>query len=324
MLNVIEYQGQRVLTTAQIAECYQCKLSRVYNNFQRDKGQFVEGVHYFKLTDDALRHFKRYSAKIGLAIPPAATHFYLWTIQGAALLADLLLNPHAFDELKRVYFNTEARHDANNMRQIIEVEGVRGYNGDDGFVYLDAEDVARGLGFIHYEEKFSPTSGRKNYESIRWERINGYLADFGCPPIHNGDFIPESMFYLLAMKANNETAKKFQLKIANEILPSIRKHGYYSVNEQSASAEQPVIKTINAVDLADLQIQINELREEMEEVKLAFKELAAALNRNADAQLSKRERADKLLEIADRLKDDDTRDKLYLQAANLINGKKLL
>ena len=40
-------------------------------------------------------------------------------------------------------------------------------------------------------------------------------------------YIPEAVFYMLAMKANNDTAKKFQRWIAYEVVPSIRKHGTY-------------------------------------------------------------------------------------------------
>lgn len=56
------------------------------------------------------------------------------------------------------------------------------------------------------------------------------MAKFFPQQVGNGEntrFIPENIFYLLAMKASNEAAKTFQLKIANEILPTIRKHGMY-------------------------------------------------------------------------------------------------
>ena len=61
-----------------------------------------------------------------------------------------------------------------------------------------------------------------------------------------GDYVPEHVVYLLAMKANNDTAKAFQLKIATEILPSIRKYGYY-ISEQAMQGslfpdEEPVKK----------------------------------------------------------------------------------
>lgn len=46
-----------------------------------------------------------------------------------------------------------------------------------------------------------------------------------------GDFIPENIFYRLAMKAKNEAAEKFQAKIADEVIPSIRRHGLYAVDQ---------------------------------------------------------------------------------------------
>ena len=45
------------------------------------------------------------------------------------------------------------------------------------------------------------------------------------------EFIPENIFYRLAMKAKNETAEKFQAKVADEIIPSIRKHGAYMTSD---------------------------------------------------------------------------------------------
>ena len=116
--------------------------------------------------------------------------------------------------------------------QIISVSGVRGYVDASGTVHLNAEDVARGLGFVKIEEKFSTTSGRKIYETVRWERVNGYLKSFGfSQEVAKDDFIPENMFYRLAMKANNEAAQVFQAKVADKILPSIRKTGVYMTTE---------------------------------------------------------------------------------------------
>ena len=47
-------------------------------------------------------------------------------------------------------------------------------------------------------------------------------------------FIPEYTFYRLAMKANNTVANAFQEKISVDILPAIRKNGYYSTKPKSA------------------------------------------------------------------------------------------
>lgn len=89
----------------------------------------------------------------------------------------------------------------------------------DGTAYLKLETVARGLGFTRIA-----ASGN---EVIRWERVDGYLGDFGVPTCGHDDFIPENIFYRLAMKAKNETAEKFQAKVADEIIPEIRRTGGY-------------------------------------------------------------------------------------------------
>lgn len=114
--------------------------------------------------------------------------------------------------------------------EIITVQNVRGYIDATGTAHLNAEDVARGLGFTQTQIK-----GDKEYTSIRWERVNQYLAEFSFPPIVGEDYIPEQIFYLLAMKANNETAKKFQLTIATEILPTLRRTGTYSISPKVAT-----------------------------------------------------------------------------------------
>lgn len=105
---------------------------------------------------------------------------------------------------------------------IITIKGIECYEKD-GTAYLKLETVARGLGFTRIAD-----SGN---EVIRWERVEGYLRDLGVPTCGHDDFIPESVFYRLAMKAKNEAAEAFQAKIADEVIPSIRKHGAYMTPE---------------------------------------------------------------------------------------------
>ena len=109
--------------------------------------------------------------------------------------------------------------------------GVRGYE-EDGVAYLHIEDSARGLGFERTESK-----NGIEYNSIRWERVEGFLAEFGFRPRVGENakphdyYIPENIFYRLCMKAKNDVAEAFQAKVADEIIPSIRKTGSYSVNQ---------------------------------------------------------------------------------------------
>lgn len=105
-----------------------------------------------------------------------------------------------------------------NELHIINIDGIECYEKS-GIAYLKLETVARGLGF---------TDNSKGVEYVRWNTVRQYLKDIGfSQEVAKDDFIPENIFYRLAMKAKNEVAEKFQAKVADEIIPSIRKTGGY-------------------------------------------------------------------------------------------------
>lgn len=121
-----------------------------------------------------------------------------------------------------------------NENSIMSISGVECYEKN-GTAYLKLEAVARGLGFTR-----TAASGN---EVVRWETVRKYLEELGVPTSWHGDsqptgkdglpdFIPENIFYRLAMKAKNETAEKFQAKVADEIIPTIRKTGGYVGNDE--------------------------------------------------------------------------------------------
>ena len=113
------------------------------------------------------------------------------------------------------------------MNDIMNIQGIECYEKD-GTAYLKLETVARGLGF---------TQTKNGVEYVRWETVNGYLEELRFPnKLGKTDFIPENIFYRLAMKAKNEAAEKFQAKIADEVIPSIRKHGAYMTPETLEAA----------------------------------------------------------------------------------------
>ena len=104
------------------------------------------------------------------------------------------------------------------MSNLITINNVRGYIDENGTAHLNLEDVARGLGFME-------TKG----DYVRWQRLDGYLTELKFSTSgERPEFIPENIFYRLAMKAKNETAEHFQAKVADEILPAIRKTGSYN------------------------------------------------------------------------------------------------
>ena len=107
--------------------------------------------------------------------------------------------------------------------EVLNVSGIDCYEKD-GTVYLKLEDVARGLGFT--------TVAKSGNECVRWARVEEYLKEFSFPnKLGKDDFIPENIFYRLAMKAKNEVAEAFQAKVADEVIPSIRKHGAYMTED---------------------------------------------------------------------------------------------
>ena len=113
-----------------------------------------------------------------------------------------------------------------NELEIMTIKGVDCYEKD-GVVYLNIETCARGLGFTKTE-----TKNGTEYTTVRWERVFSFLDEIGFDHKWAKDgYIPENIFYRLAMKAKNAAAEAFQAKIADEVIPSIRKHGAYMTPE---------------------------------------------------------------------------------------------
>lgn len=110
------------------------------------------------------------------------------------------------------------------MSNLITISGVRGFVDEHGIAHLNLEDVSRGLGFIQI---------KNGVEYVRWERVNGYLENMGFPQLVGKEYIPENVFFRLGFKGENEAAQQFQVNVADEILPTIRRTGMYAVKPMS-------------------------------------------------------------------------------------------
>ncbi|MBJ7622922.1 ORF6C domain-containing protein [Weissella confusa] len=121
---------------------------------------------------------------------------------------------------------------------------------ENGQVMFDAETAAIGLGIVD-------TS--KGTKKVRWARVNKYLGLDGitAPQVALGDFITEPQFYKLAIKANNETAERFQDWVTAEVLPSIRKTGGY----QAQTMTEMEIVAASANKLVQQEKQIAQIEE---------------------------------------------------------------
>lgn len=123
---------------------------------------------------------------------------------------------------------------------------VRTLPNPDGSISISAEDAAIGFGW--YQKK-----NGKVYP--RWETLNGYCKDIEFSQlVGKDDYIPESLFYRLGMKASNATAEKFQNWLALDVIPSIRKTGSYEMPKKKQSNER-LASVNNAVKILTPMLQ---------------------------------------------------------------------
>lgn len=158
----------------------------------------------------------------------------------------------------------------NEIQEFINEElgfKVRCVQNEDGSISMNAEDTAIGFGWSRTEER-----NGKEYKSVRWATINGYCNDLGFAKMLAKDaFIPESLFYLLGMKASNDTARKFQMWLAMEVIPSIRKHGAFIADSENVDeayvlnelrfSQKRTIKTFAGASAEELKRLYDEFRE---------------------------------------------------------------
>ncbi len=108
LTNPIEQEGQRVLTTAQLAEYYETDTKVILKNFNRNRDRFIEGKHFYCLTGDELKEFKATRQNDDqLKFAPS---IYLWTEKGALLHAKSLNTDKAWevhDFLTDTYFRMQ-------------------------------------------------------------------------------------------------------------------------------------------------------------------------------------------------------------------------
>ena len=107
----------------------------------------------------------------------------------------------------------------NNL-SVINISGIDCYERN-GTAYLQLDTAARGLGF---------TQEKGGVEYVRWETVDRYLREIGFPSKlgkedlpKNGErpeFIPENIFYRLAMKAKNEGSDYglLDINVENQIM----------------------------------------------------------------------------------------------------------
>ena len=168
MSKAIEYKGQKVITTAMLAEAYGTNTSYISKNFNRNKSKFVEGKHYFYLTGDELREFKRGNGLLDEYLK-STPHLYLWTERGANHHCKILDTDKAweqFENLEETYFRVK--------------EAVTAFASPDGLKYLNG--VAN---YLRVQRAIMKDKGCNPFEVAQMSRIT--CDTYGIP-------IPESLY----------------------------------------------------------------------------------------------------------------------------------
>lgn len=123
---------------------------------------------------------------------------------------------------------------------------VRTLPNPDGSIAISTEDTAIGFGW---------TQEKNGKIYVKWERLNSFCREMGfSPQVGKDDYIPESLFYRLGMKASNATAEKFQNWLALDVIPSIRKTGSYEMPKKKQNNER-LASVNNAVKILTPMLQ---------------------------------------------------------------------
>ena len=110
-IQVIEHNGERVLTNEQMAQVYECDPHQIRQNFSNNADRFEEGKHFYKLEGEALKAFKNQVEILdSVGIGKRASSLIPFIRRGAARHCKMLGTDRAwdmFDSLEEHYFNRQ-------------------------------------------------------------------------------------------------------------------------------------------------------------------------------------------------------------------------
>lgn len=235
-IQIREHSGQRVLTLRDIDVVHKRTAGTAGRYFNQNKTRFREKKDYFLLKDEKSLSAEKVFTGSGYE---QLTGCYLATERDMKVQKEVIETYFTVVEESVESVGTTTMEEQNGL-MIFENKAMgiqlRTILNDDGSISVSAEDTAIGFGWTTVA-----TSGN---EVVRWSRLNGYCKELGfSEEVGKDNFIPESLYYLLGMKANNERAQKYQRWLALDVIPQIRKTGGYKAEpeklEEPPKAEEP-------------------------------------------------------------------------------------
>lgn len=135
-LQIIEYEGIRVLTAQQLADVYETSTDNIKMNFKRNKDRFVEGRDYYLLKGDELKEFKN-SVTDSYLVDKRTPQLYLWTERGANRHSKILDTDQAwkqFDILEETYFKVKSM----SAMQMLKLQNAALMEVDEKVEHIDS------------------------------------------------------------------------------------------------------------------------------------------------------------------------------------------
>lgn len=246
-IQIREHSGQRVLTLRDIDVVHKRTAGTAGRYFNQNKTRFREKKDYFLLKDEKSLSAEKVFTGSGYEL---LTGCYLATERDMKVQKEVIDTYFTVAEESEEEPTGTTTMEEQNGLMVFENKAMgiqlRTSLNDDGSISVSAEDTAIGFGWV--EEK-------NGISYVRWRSLNGYLKEFGfSQEVAKDDFIPESLYYLLGMKANNERAQKFQRWLALDVIPQIRKTGSYKAEpeklDEPPKAEEPMLQKVTEYDPA--------------------------------------------------------------------------
>ena len=178
----VVFANQRVLLSKQLAQVYECSEDVIRMNFMNNREQYVEGVHYFRLTGEALAKFKREVKNLYVAEDLLADNvntLYLWTYRGCVRHCKSINTAAAwaqFDKLEEFYFSAKNEEPKKERKPRSEYASVYGMKMSNNLVKIGHSDDVEGR--IPEVERDSGWQVKDEYHTPKMERPRAIKEEF--------------------------------------------------------------------------------------------------------------------------------------------------
>jgi prophage antirepressor-like protein len=125
---------------------------------------------------------------------------------------------------------------------------------DNDKVWFHANDVVSALGYADFKEPLRRHVDKE--DEIQFKKINHNSTIKNHPQT---SYLSESGLYKLILSSKMDKAKKFSKWITNEVLPSIRKFGYYKLKKGYEKDKTDLLEKINYLEKQNKQM-VNDLK----------------------------------------------------------------